>query len=422
MGSLGSTDIDHTLHPRVNSTDPVPPRPRPATPAHILKDDADAIATAHRLAAEFAPGAALRDREGLLPLAELDSYSQSGLWSINVPKAYGGPGLSHATIAKAVSIVAAADPALAQIIQNHLAIINTVDLEGNEADKRQVFGWALQGIRFGNAFSELNSKTVAAFETTLRFEGDEAIVHGEKFYTTGALLAHIIPTVAIHDGTAYLVFIDRETPGLTVTNNWSSFGQRTTASGSVRLENVRVPQGRAVKLKTFEEHPTVAGPLSQIIQAAIDAGIGRGAIDETIAFVRNHSRPWIDAGVEKASLDPFTIFAVGDLKIRLHAAEALLEIAGGAIDTGYADPTLDNVSAATLRTAEAKVLTTQIAIEATNKLFELAGTRSTLAQHGLDRHWRNARVHTLHDPVRWKFHIVGNYYLNDVDPPRHPWN
>lgn len=99
-------------------------------PAHILKDDADAIATAHRLGAEFALGAALRDREGLLPLAELDSYSQSCLWSINVPKAYGGPVLSHATLAKAVSIVAAADPAIAQIIQNHLAIINTVDLEG----------------------------------------------------------------------------------------------------------------------------------------------------------------------------------------------------------------------------------------------------------------------------------------------------
>jgi alkylation response protein AidB-like acyl-CoA dehydrogenase len=93
-----------------------------------------------------------------------------------------------------------------------------------------------------------------------------------------------------------------------------------------------------------------------------------------------------------------------------------------AIDRGRAEPSLATVNEATLRTAEAKVLTTQIAIEATNKLFELAGTRSTLLQHGLDRHWRNARVHTLHDPVRWKFHIVGNTYLNDIDPPRHPWS
>ena len=71
---------------------------------------------------------------------------------------------------------------------------------------------------------------------------------------------------------------------------------------------------------------------------------------------------------------------------------------------------------------EAKVLTTEAALLATNKLFELAGTQSTLSQYGLDRHWRNARTHTLHDPVRWKYYGVGNYYLNQVLPPRHPWN
>ena len=55
-------------------------------------------------------------------------------------------------------------------------------------------------------------------------------------------------------------------------------------------------------------------------------------------------------------------------------------------------------------------------------LFELAGARSTLAAHNLDRHWRNARTHTLHDPVRWKYAILGNYFLNGVDPPLHAWS
>ncbi len=76
---------------------------------------------------------------------------------------------------------------------------------------------------------------------------------------------------------------------------------------------------------------------------------------------------------------------------------------------------------ASIAVAEAKVLTTEAAILATNKLFELAGTRSTLAEHGLDRHWRNAHVHTLHDPVRWKFHAIGNLALNGVGPPVHAW-
>jgi hypothetical protein len=34
------------------------------------------------------------------------------------------------------------------------------------------------------------------------------------------------------------------------------------------------------------------------------------------------------------------------------------------------------------------------------------------AKYNLDRHWRNARIHTLHDPVRWKLHHIGNYILN----------
>ena len=100
----------------------------------------------------------------------------------------------------------------------------------------------------------------------------------------------------------------------------------------------------------------------------------------------------------------------------------MLGIAGEAIDVGLDNPTEEKIAAATVKTAEAKVLTTEIAILATNKLFELAGTRATLAKHNLDRHWRNARAHTLHDPVRWKFFHVGNFYLNGLNPPRHPWS
>ena len=67
---------------------------------------------------------------------------------------------------------------------------------------------------------------------------------------------------------------------------------------------------------------------------------------------------------------------------------------------------------ASLAVAEAKALGTEAALASANKLHELAGTRSTLAAHNLDRHWRNVRVHTLHDPVRWKYAAVGNYHLN----------
>jgi alkylation response protein AidB-like acyl-CoA dehydrogenase len=122
MGSLTVGEIDYRKHPRVNSADPIPPRPRPSAPAQVVKSDAEAIEIANRLSAQFKPGAGLRDREGLLPLAELDAYSQSGRWGINIASEYGGADVSYATLAKVIEIIAEADPSIAQITQNHLAI------------------------------------------------------------------------------------------------------------------------------------------------------------------------------------------------------------------------------------------------------------------------------------------------------------
>ena len=72
-----------------------------------------------------------------------------------------------------------------------------------------------------------------------------------------------------------------------------------------------------------------------------------------------------------------------------------------------------------LAVAEAKVASTEASLLAGSKLIELAGARATQQQFGLDRFWRNARTHTVHDPVRWKYRAIGDYWLNGINPPRH---
>ncbi|GJD80689.1 SfnB family sulfur acquisition oxidoreductase [Methylobacterium gregans] len=402
---------------------PVPGRPRPAEPAHVVRDDAEAIRVAAELAKAFRSGASERDRSGARPAEELDAFSQSGLWSINVPRAYGGPGVSYATLARVIAIVSAADPSIGQIAQNHLGIVAAIDTVSDPAQKALLFGEVLRGTRFGNAFSERGTKRAADFETRFTDAGDHVVVRGQKFYCTGALLAHLVPIVATDaEGRAWYAIAERDAPGLSVIDDWSAFGQRGTASGTVLIADVRVPKTHLVPAWKGYARPTADGAIFQIIQAAVDAGIARAALDDTIDFVRTKARPWIDSGQARASDDPYTVQAVGDLTIRLHAAEALLERAGRAIDAAVAAPDAESVAAAQLATAEAKVLTTEVALAASNKLFELAGTRSTLAEHNLDRHWRNARTHTLHDPVRWKYAIVGNHALNGVNPPFHAWS
>ncbi|AOF92649.1 SfnB family sulfur acquisition oxidoreductase [Sinorhizobium sp. RAC02] len=401
----------------------VPAVPRPSEPAHIIKSDAEAIAVAKTLAAEIAPGSAIRDRDRIWPVKELDSFSQSGLWSINVPKVFGGPEVSYATLAKVIEIVSAADSSIGQIAQNHLGVVAAIRTVSDEAQQKLLFAEVLRGTRFGNAFSEFGSKRAADFETKFVDAGDHVVVNGQKFYSSGALLAHLVPVVALdEEGRAWYAIAERDAPGLTVIDDWSSFGQRTTLSGTVILNNVKVPKTHLVPGYKGYEVPTADGAIFQIIQVAVDTGIAQAAIDETVSFVRTKSRAWIDSGLDHAWDDPYTIQAVGDLMLRLHAAQALLEKAGHAIDRAVANPNAETVAEAQIVTAEAKILSTEIAITATNKLFELAGTRSTLAEHHLDRHWRNARTHTLHDPVRWKYAILGKYFLNGEKPPLHAWS
>jgi alkylation response protein AidB-like acyl-CoA dehydrogenase len=215
-----------------------------------------------------------------------------------------------------------------------------------------------------------------------------------------------------------LAFVPANAAGLSVIDDWSGFGQRTTGSGSVVFDNVYVEADDVVPFQTAFERPTTVGPLAQILHAAIDTGIARAAFEDALHFVRTRTRPWIDSGIEKAVDDPLTLHSFGKLGIRLHAAEALLERSGELLDKAQADTTPESLAQASIAVAEARAISTEISLEAGSTLFELAGAQATLAEHGLDRHWRNARVHTLHDPVRWKYHAIGNYYLNDVNPPR----
>ncbi|WP_454731613.1 MULTISPECIES: SfnB family sulfur acquisition oxidoreductase [Cupriavidus] len=411
----------------------------PAAPAHLpdpadvrrIADDAQALQAARDLAARFAEGASERDRTRRLPWAELDQWSASGLGGITVPRAYGGAEVSYATLAEVFVILCAADPALGQIPQNHFGLLGVLREAGSEAQKRRFYSEVLSGARLGNAGPERrseHSQNVLQGTTRLTETAQGLRLNGHRFYSTGALFAHRVPARALDDqGRAVQVWSPREARGLSIVDDWSSFGQRTTASGSVVFDNVPVSPDDVLPVWQLADRPGLYGATSQLIQAAIDQGIAEAALADAIAFVRQYARPWIDSGLEHATDDPHLIADVGRVQIDVHAAREVLLEAGRALDAIAAAAAPRGLDAeasarASVAVAEAKVLTTEAALSASEKLFELAGSAATRARHNLDRHWRNARTHTLHDPVRWKTHLIGNYYLNHVLPARHSWN
>jgi SfnB family sulfur acquisition oxidoreductase len=328
-------------------------------PAQVLRNDAQALEAARALAQVARQQAARRDQQRKLPWSEIEQFTRSGLGSISIPRQYGGPEVSFVTLAEVFAIISAADPALGQIPQNQFGLLNLVLGCATEEQKKHLFKSVLEGWRIGNAGPERGTTNTLELKARLTADG---VLNGQKFYSTGALFAHWVAVKALNDeGRQVLAFVRRGTPGLRIVDDWSGFGQRTTASGTILLNNVQVDADLVVDNWKINDTPNIQGAVSQLIQAAIDAGIARGAIDDAIDFVKTRARPWIDANVERASDDLYVIADIGKLKIELHAAEALLRKAGQVLDQVNTAPlTAESAARASIAVAEAKVLTTEI--------------------------------------------------------------
>ncbi|MFJ6213742.1 SfnB family sulfur acquisition oxidoreductase [Streptomyces sp. NPDC092296] len=392
-----------------------------APPAQLIADDTEALAVAARLAAEFRTGAAERDRERRLPHAEVDRLSGSGLLGITVPADHGGADVSAETLAEVFRLLATADPSLAQIPQSHFVYTGVLRRQGTPAQQEFFFREILAGRRLGNAQSEAGTRHIQDIRTRLTPAADGSLLlTGVKHYSTGALFAHWIPVLArAEDDTLQVAYVPRDAPGLTVVDDWDGMGQRTTASGTVRLERVRVPADRVVPHHLTFQGPQLHGATAQLLHTAIDTGIAAAALEEAAAFVRTRSRPWFESGFETAAEDPLLIQRFGELGIQLRAAEALLVAAARAVDAATADLTDDTAAEASIAVAAAKAYAGTAAVDTGSALFELAGTRAALDGLGLHRYWRDARTHTLHDPARWKVQHIGRHLLNGTRPPRH---
>jgi SfnB family sulfur acquisition oxidoreductase len=402
------------------------------TRADRIGSDEEALARARAVLEQIAAGACERDRERRLPVAAIELLSAEGLLAITVPVEFGGAGVSAETLAQVVSLIASADPNVAQIPQSHFVYLELVRQLGTPAQQQLLFGEVLDGRRLANAQSEAGSKTVAEIRTSLRPASDGGfILEGQKFYCTGSLLAHWLTVLAKdQDGRTQVAIVSPDAEGVSIVDDWAGMGQRTTASGTVKLDYVSVSAEMVIPHHRMFERPQVYGARAQLLHTAIDVGIAAGALEDAAEFVRTASRPWFEADVERAADDPLLIQRVGELAIGVRAAQALLAEAGRTIDAVQRQgvdasspegesPSEHDAARASIAVAAAKAFADRVSVETASALFELAGTRSAASDLNLNRHWRNARTHTLHDPARWKLQHIGRYTLNGTHPPQH---
>jgi SfnB family sulfur acquisition oxidoreductase len=384
------------------------------------------IAAARELSRDIALSAAQRDIERIIPIAEAKRLRQLHLQTARIASEYGGPGASFVELAEIMLHLGAGDPNLAQMVQPHFFFLDWLRLEGSTEQRAKFYGDVLKGHIITNALVERGTPTPGEIKTTLTRDGGRYRLDGTKFYTTGSMIADQFYVSAIcEDGTMAYAIIPKTRVGVQIIDDWDGMGQRTTASGTTQLAQIFVEPEEIVRVPNRKKKRTYLGAAAQITHAAIDVGIALAALSDAVDFARTKARPFADSGVERAANDPYVMHMVGQMAVISHSAEAILYRSAAVLDhTASATLAIEEgdelecmLVKASIAVAEAKAAANEASLQVSEMMFNVSGASATLRKYNFDRHWRNARTHTTHDPVSYKYKAIGDFLLNDTYPP-----
>jgi alkylation response protein AidB-like acyl-CoA dehydrogenase len=381
---------------------------------------AAALERADLVAAELRATAAERDRANRTPREEVELLRRGDLLQVQEPVEYGGDGLNYAQAAQLTRLIARGDTSIAHLVGYHYAQTRIAPLFGTpeqaEALSRRngeekLFWGGVQNPRGGS-------------DLTLTRDGDVFRLNGRRSFASGAGLGDQLSVTALYEGELVFVSLPAGRPGFRTLNDWDNIGQRLTDSGGVEFTDTPVERSEilgpdSLTGRTLTPYQTLVTPHWQLAFVNFYIGTAEGALDEALDWTRLRAAPWETSGVDRATDDPYILQTVGEVRSEIRAAALLADRAGdalqAALDTG---PSLteDQRAEAAVAVYEAKYLTTKVALAAASRLFEIQGARATTSAYGFDRHWRNLRTHTLHDPVAYKAREVGDWTLNRRPP------
>lgn len=377
----------------------------------------------------IADGAAQRDAQREQPFALIDEIKATGFGARRLAARYGGAGASLVETIEAAITLAQADPNIAHIWRNHHValerVLNSAVQHPGLARLRQQ---VRDGALIGASHTEHGHPQIggsAALFTRLQRQGEHYVLNGQKFYSTGSLFAdwlHV--TVSTDSGERAIVLLPREREGVRLVDDWFGMGQRLTGSGTTLFENVLVKPEEVLLPHEVPARQAVFGSvIAQLFLTAVITGVVAAIARDGAALLGKRKRNFYYAPTPAASDDPILLTAQGEREADAFATRATVLAAAHAADLAYAaiqDNSADaeeRIQDAAAAAAKAKVTVDRIAHHAATALFDIAGASATLAHLNLDRHWRNVRTISTHNPTSHKAFALGNLSVNQVRLP-----
>lgn len=356
-------------------------------PAHRIETEEESVSTAREFAAAFRRQANERDINRLMPNAELDALSQSGLTAITVPPEYQGLDVSNALLAEIVAIIAESDASIGNVLASHFRVLEGLRNQPSEELESALFARALDGDRFAAARFADQASLVA--------EGSGFRLTGRSEQAAAILFSDWITAAAIDPGGRRVTLhLQRESDELQAVDDWDAFGLRTNGTATLIAGKLHV-NGDTVTPALSGDHATEKS-LGLLLQAAVGLGIARAALADLLVMAK----------------DPSALFGkIGERAIRIETATGALEQAGRKLDIAQVSPAEAAMAEAYFSASSACLAATEVALDTANALFELArGATGSIALN-LDRHWRNARIHDMAIPREPLLNAAGAHIL-----------
>ncbi|MCO7574474.1 acyl-CoA dehydrogenase family protein [Pseudomonas chlororaphis] len=371
----------------------------------------------------IAAGAVEREHSRTLPYEPIQWLKQAGFGAVRVPVEYGGGGASLPQLFQLLIELAEADANVPQALRGHFAFAED-RLNAAPGPGRDLwFKRFVEGDIVGCAWTEIGAVEIGQVITKVTPDGEKWRLNGEKFYSTGSIFSDWIDVYAQRTDTGgdVIAAVRTRQPGIQQSDDWDGFGQRTTGSGTSRFNDAEVEAENIIDFATRFKYQTA---FYQLVLLATLAGIGRAALRDVAHEVRVRKRIYSHGNAPQVSADAQVQQVVGEIAALVYAAEAATERAAAPAQRAYlarfaGDQVKEREAnvAAEIESATAQVVVTELIQRATSELFNALGASDIRQGKALDRHWRNARTVSSHNPVIYKARIVGDWQINGNEPP-----
>ncbi|MGW6422511.1 acyl-CoA dehydrogenase family protein [Nocardia sp. NPDC055053] len=367
----------------------------------------------------IASGAVARETDRELAHTEIAALRAARFGALRVPVEFGGYGATVRQLFGLLIDLAAAESNLPQALRVHFSFVEDQLLAAPGPAREQWLRAVTGGTLVGNAITEPGVGAVDRYRTRLTRDGEHWRLDGTKVYSTGSLYADHILVAADRDGERVGVLVGARAEGVRQHDDWDGFGQRLTASGTTEFTAVRVTEEQILGPGYGVSGPTYATAYLQLVQLAVLAGIAQRAESDVRDWVSRRTRGYTHSAADLPRHDPLVQQVIGKLSAAAFSARANVLAVADLLDEVLAAEAKDDtaLTAVELAAAQAQLAVIDTVLPATSLLFEVGGASIVSEGLRLDRHWRNARTISVHNPAIQKARAVGDHLLNGTDLP-----